>query len=218
MTDKTQNRADMDHDERRDELDHILDAALAKYAAVEPRIGLPERVLANLRAQEGQASNKARPRWWQWIATAVAAGIVVAVFAWRSGQPARPAIARPSSITTPASRTPGAQEAKTAVAFNGSGKSVHIGTHPAPTAGRPFHPNLAAATPGPKLEVFPSPQPLTREEQILVDYVAHYHRQAVLIARVTNEELERDRREVFSDSGNAGPEQITDSHKENPNR
>jgi hypothetical protein len=32
-----------------DEFDRMLDAALAKYAAVEPRTGLEERVLANLR-------------------------------------------------------------------------------------------------------------------------------------------------------------------------
>ena len=54
MADENQN-----HDwqaAERDPLDRDLDAALAKYAAVEPRAGLEDRVLANLRAERGQRS------------------------------------------------------------------------------------------------------------------------------------------------------------------
>ncbi len=39
-------------DKTHDELDRMLDAALAKYAAAEPRAGLEARVLANLRARD----------------------------------------------------------------------------------------------------------------------------------------------------------------------
>ena len=38
------------HRRESDDLDRALDAALAKYTSVEPRAGLDERILANLRA------------------------------------------------------------------------------------------------------------------------------------------------------------------------
>jgi hypothetical protein len=49
----------------------------------------------------------------------------------------------------------------------------------------------------PKLDQFPSPQPLTEEERILADYVRHFQDQAVQIARVANAEVQRDRMEVI---------------------
>ena len=44
---------------KQDEFDRMLDAALAKYAAVEPRTGLEERVLANLRAEQARVPDHA---------------------------------------------------------------------------------------------------------------------------------------------------------------
>lgn len=202
MTNKTQNLAGREHDEHRDQFDRMLDAALAKYAAVEPRIGLEERVLAKLHAEQAQAPSNAGWRWWRWTATAVAAGIVVVMFAWRSGVPSHPAIANRPSITAP-----GAQATTTPFALNGNEKPTHLRTHPTPTAERSVHANPAVAAAAPRLDVFPSPQPLSEQEKILANYVAHFHDQAVLIARVTNEELKRDRLEVLGDSEN--PDEVT---------
>ena len=58
-----------------DALDRLLDGALAQYSQVEPRAGLEERVLANLRSQPAH-----RP-WWMWVAipAAVAAVVLVAI-------------------------------------------------------------------------------------------------------------------------------------------
>ena len=53
---------------------------------------------------------------------------------------------------------------------------------------------------GPKLDQFPSPQPLSEQEQMLASYVAQFRPQAVLIARVMSEELQRDRMEVMGNS------------------
>ena len=44
-------------------LDDQLEAALAKYAAVEPRTGLEERILANLKSRP---SSSTRVAWWRW--------------------------------------------------------------------------------------------------------------------------------------------------------
>jgi hypothetical protein len=77
---------------KQDEFDRMLDAALAKYAAVEPRTGLEERVLANLRAEQARVPDQA---WWRWSAiAAVAAVVVVAVaLSLRSDKPSHPDVA-----------------------------------------------------------------------------------------------------------------------------
>ncbi len=208
MTDKNQETGTRWGSAERDPLDRILDAALAKYATVEPRIGLEDRVLANLRAEGAQASRNAGWRWWQWTAAAVAAAIVVAMFAWRSGMPTHPAIAH-----RPAISTPGAKETEAQSALNGNGKPTHVRTRRTPTDERPAHPNPAVAAAAPKLDVFPSPQPLSEQEKILANYVAQFHDQAILIARVTNEELKRDRLEVFGSSEN--PDEVADQQTTN---
>jgi len=50
-------------EQKHDEFDDMLDAALAKYAAAEPRAGLDERVLANLRAERARVTERACWRW-----------------------------------------------------------------------------------------------------------------------------------------------------------
>src|SRR5256885_17161779 len=65
----------------RDKIDQILDASLANYnRAAEPRAGLEDRILANLRTQPVPAASG----WlsWQWLtggAVAVAAVVLLAV-------------------------------------------------------------------------------------------------------------------------------------------
>jgi hypothetical protein len=61
------------------ERDHELDAALATYAAVEPRAGLEQRVLASLRARELDASSRGRR--WPALAALVTAGSILVVWA-----------------------------------------------------------------------------------------------------------------------------------------
>ena len=61
MADENQNR------ERQapgpDALDRELNSALAKYATVEPRLGLEDRVLANLRAEREHVAERSPSRW-----------------------------------------------------------------------------------------------------------------------------------------------------------
>jgi hypothetical protein len=207
MTKNNYKQTDMKYDDTHDQLDDILNAALTKYAAVEPRIGLEDRVLANLRTESAQASNNTGWRWWQWTTAAtVAAGIVVVIFAWRLAQPSHPMIANRPSITTPARPEPGVKQPATQIAQNRSGDSHSLRAHPATE--RHLHSNSAVVAAAPKLDQFPSPQPLSEQEKILADYVAQFHAQAVLIARVNNEELKRDRVEVFGNSEN--PDQVAD--------
>src|SRR5271163_2932709 len=88
----------------RDALDRELDAALAKYAAVEPRLGLEDRILAHVRAERERVRDRS---WWRWsvvpAAVAAVAVIVVAVtLAVRAGRPHAPAIANYApAVTSP---------------------------------------------------------------------------------------------------------------------
>ena len=82
----------------KDDLDRGLDGALAKYAAVEPRQGLEERILANLRSHQTRAADRV---WWRrGLAGALAAVVAVAAtLAWRSVKPSPPQIVQHPSTT-----------------------------------------------------------------------------------------------------------------------
>jgi hypothetical protein len=166
---------------KQDELDTILDAALAKYAAADPRTGLEDRVLAHLRAERTRTP---APAWRRWSVAAALAVVVVAV-----------ALAlRPGKVTThPAVGTQAPNQPATQAASNRGGSDS---LPPEPTAVRKrttprTHPPILIAA-QPKLDQFPSPQPLSDQERILAIYVAQYPEQAVLIARARSEELRRD--------------------------
>ena len=172
-----------------DSLDRELNAVLAKYATVEPRTGLEQRILANLAAQQEHAAAKV---WWRWPALAVlAAMILVAVsLAWKLRIPVQKvAMHRPAT-------TQSREHAATQVANNiGSGL---IRSQKAASARR-LRPRLVshsatsiASASAPKLEQFPSPQPLSEQEAILAGYVTKYPERAALIAQARTEALQRD--------------------------
>jgi hypothetical protein len=192
---KVMNMAEVDKQSRGDDLDRVLDAALAKYAAVEPRTGLEERVLANLRSVKATGAHGA---WWRWslAAVAVAAILLVAItLAWRSHTPSRPAIANHPTSTEHRSAGP-----EKDVAHHDTNVIPRRPRQTRRTHALGSAPVVAAV---PKLDQFPSPHPLSEQEKILATYVAQFHDEAVLIARARKEAMERDRqkelREALSD-------------------
>lgn len=178
-----------------DVLDREVDAALAKYAAVKPRPGLEERILANLRSQQTHAVDRA---WWKWgLAGALAAVVVVAALTLRSGKPLPPQIVQhPSKIE----HSPNPQHL--AVVAKDARPAVQHVTRPTRTAGgHRAHPAAAAvAEAKPKLDVFPSPRPLSEQEEILESYVNQFRQEAVLIARARSELEIRDQQEEMRDA------------------
>ena len=178
--------------EKQDELDRMLDAALAKYAS-EPRAGLEERVLANLRNESARVPDRA---WWRWSAIAAVAAVIVTVLALslRPDKPSRTVVVNHSSTPTKAPKDRGTEIVSNAHK-NGT-RPARPSTARKP-AMRPPPPEVAIAS-APRLDQFPSPQPLSEQEKILQNYVAQNPEQAVLLARARTEALRRDQLEELN--------------------
>lgn len=205
-------------DRKQHELDSALDATLAQYAAVEPRAGLDDRILANLRAERARVPERGSWRWG--VAVALAAMVIVALaLTLKSGRQSRPVVAGHSSATTQGSKEPAILAASSGGAnphpLHGSNsarkQNTNLVRREAVVADNPRldQPKLDQ----PKLDQFPSPQPLSEQEKCLQSYVAEYPERAVLIARARSEALQRDLEEMKFLASGYGP---TDSGEQNP--
>jgi hypothetical protein len=167
-----------DNRKERDELDRTLDAALAKYASAEPQEGLEERVLANLRAANTRSAQSAC---WNWRFAVLAAVLAIAAVAvWQWNKPMQTPVANhPSTIKqAPVGPDLAHQDGNSARPI----KSVHWR--------RPRHrPRPETVAANPKLDVFPSPLPLSEQEKILASYVAGYPEHAALVAEARMDAL-----------------------------
>lgn len=179
-----------------DPLDRALDAALAKYSAVEPRAGLQGRVLANLQAQSGNARAAA---WRYWAVAGAMAVLILIVAVFLSQRTRKPELVKvPSHITQ--------QDIEPAQTANSADQpripQGHVPSVNTAAMRRAHHsrhsPVLAKAAP--HLPEFPSLEPLSDQEKMLADYVAQFQQQAVLIARFNEEDLQRDRMEFFENA------------------
>lgn len=157
-------------------LDDQLDSALAKYAAVEPRTGLEERILANLKSQP---SSSTRVAWWRWAAVVAAALIVTSLVLWVEKHNAQQIVRRPTTSSEQALHPTIAQSAP-------PNSTRRVNPVKVRRAGkRSFTQPLATAEL--KLDRFPSPRPLSEEELALVRYVQSFPKEATLIAQAQEE-------------------------------
>lgn len=184
MANKDNSRTPEDHD-----LDRVIDAALEKYASVEPRAGLQERILASL----GAADRNKRGAWWMWGVAAVLAAVVLVAgtLVWRSRITHPPVAIRPSS-TQQTPRVPEFAQGERMPPpvkrpLRGGGRSVAR------------HETVAA---NPKLNVFPSPLPLSEQERLLAIYVGQFPEHAALVAEARMDDLRQEaevRRKIAED-------------------
>lgn len=151
----------------RDNIDRLLDSALATYA--EPSSGLEERVLNALGVEQLAAPAKPKHtafplrRWVPWTVGLAAAGsllLVLSVHYYES----RPGTQARNTVPTQPQRA-------IAPPVNIASEPTHVAVVRTPKSRAP---HLATVTPAalPKLDVFPTPQPLTPQEQALVVFVA----------------------------------------------
>jgi len=179
-------------------LDLELDAALARYAAVEPRTGLEERILANLRAERERVPAHA---WWRWTAVAAVAAMLLLALTlwWRSGERRRDNVAgHPSPSHTAQDNVSDGTHATA----NRASSPIRA---PRPASEKKHRAQISQRAPavmasGPKLDQFPSPQPLSEQEKILESYVARYPEHAALIAQARAESLRQDLAEEMKDA------------------
>jgi hypothetical protein len=176
---------------KRTPLDKQLDAALAKYSSVEPRAGLEQRILANLKAQEVPRSHLS---WWRWAIPLAGAFLVISFFIWKV-QRHRPeqVVGRPTTA---------GQQVKVA-----TNSTVQVADHPragkTPIRTKRHKPTAISVAPtAPKLEQFPSPRPLTEQEKLLAEYVSQFHEEAVLVARARAEIRRKDLEETQHGTNN----------------
>ena len=145
----------------RDELERVLDSALASYVEPGPSSGLEARILASTTRADS------RPNWLRWLPWAIpalAALLLIAIFLSHHTAPPHqkspvansPALPRPTMSSPPVS-----------VASVAS-------TPPQAVLPRPAAPAHVTALEGqvlPRLEVFPTPAPLSPQEQALLALV-----------------------------------------------
>jgi hypothetical protein len=161
-------------------LDELLDRALHNYGAVEPRIGLEGRVLARLQAEREKPAGGAGR--WVLATTAAAAAAALGIALFRSVPP-RPAPA-PLPAVASIGHPPMAGSPRPPVLSQSRPKPHTLSTgYPAAGASaRPLEANAIAET-LPKRDRFPTPEPLSEQEQMLAIYVQQFHREATLMAR-----------------------------------
>jgi hypothetical protein len=185
----------------RDELDRLLDAALACYGERDGEAGLEERILRRL-AVEAAPAPRLRGVGWT-IALPVAAGLLIFTIVSTTRQVHGPAPAPPQArnLQKQSARDFGGLEENRAMRRGGSRKRAsgpeshgHLGSYmarlkPCPETNsgstaavhqpcsetKPRQRGAvlrAKSEPLPKLDIFPTPQPLSPQEQALADFAA----------------------------------------------
>ncbi len=149
----------------KDDLDLLIDSALATYADPGPDSGLEDRVLATLSAVRTEPPTVITPRprhWLPWtIAIPLAAGLILFWLSISRNKPLPTSEPQQARQSVPAPIVPqltSSTEVRRAVPHR---HAVRV-TQPASPL------QTAQAAPLPKLDVFPTPQPLTAEERALV--------------------------------------------------
>ncbi len=152
----------MNREERERMLDRLLDDALAARSE-EPRPGLEDRILAQLRAQPE------RRLWWQWAwAPAVAALVIVAIGVYvAQKRQSEPRIAETQRRTEQSAKLEH-RDAETRRTTEQAAKSERRDAEARRTTVERERSLKVQSQVLPRLEVFPSPAPLTAEEQALL--------------------------------------------------
>ena len=183
-----------------DDLDRLLDSALATYADHGSDAGLENRILEAL-ATERRADQShravARRRWLVWvIAAPVAAAVLLSLSIANIKRTPSSRSPQVSRLVRPSSPEPGNQPEMSprSEPTPSRGKSGGFTGHKSSRAAHAppsTRASAALASPLPKLDVFPTPKPLTAEERALLDVAVKappQARQAIVDAQEQNKE------------------------------
>jgi hypothetical protein len=171
--------------DRKSYIDSWVEAALQQYGEAEPRPGLETRVLANLRVEQQRVWQR---RWMWWPAVTALAAMLVAAFLMRTAD-AVPEFSVVHQLPVPV------------VKSNAGRAQEDARVSPA---------RSAKSAVAPRLDQFPSPQPLNQQEQMLASYVREFPREAVFVARAQTELLKQDAIEQLESERQNGISQDSD--------
>jgi hypothetical protein len=174
--------ADMDKDKatvnaKDNQLDALLDSMLAEYSAVEPRPGLENRILTNIR----EATGKEKSPWWRWRwiwagAAAAAVALIIAVMLLSSpGSRKQPV---PVAQGNSAQENSGTERGTTPHVANAAPERAAVPSHPTAVAHAPRMQTVARKEV--RREVFPTPEPLSKEERMLLSYLSRTPREELV--------------------------------------
>ncbi|MBZ5544137.1 MAG: hypothetical protein LAO07_10720 [Acidobacteriia bacterium] len=131
-------------------VDELLEASLQRYRSEEPRAGIENRILANVRAS---AAQQRRGIWiWALAAAAAALCIIAVVVSVSRRQPAPVPVPSPLAVTNPA--------------------PPNVVPREAPLGLKPIRRVRRAAAAPRRPEQFPTPAPLSAQEKLLLAYVS----------------------------------------------
>ena len=169
-----------------------LDAALARYAAVEPRGGFEQRVLSNLREQPPVAT---RFSWARWVAAGLAAASLAALLILIGERHATVVNVKPVTVQDESAKASAPSYGITA-STNFSIESAQAQSQRRLTTEsvkrtRKKQVAQTNAEAAPKLAQFPAPAPLTEQEKLLIQFVQYDPAGAALFAEVRAKELQR---------------------------
>jgi hypothetical protein len=168
----------MNLDDKNRIADQWLDAAIKQYASPEPDSGLEERIRRNLRTSVPE--KKTGWQWWTpWVVATATALLVGGILIHKPHRDDNHAAVKNTSVPITAAQS---QAASLALAVVTSSARAEKKSHPAfAEIAQPQWPDQ-----------FPSPRPLSRQEQLLADYVRERPQEARLIARARAEQQEQD--------------------------
>lgn len=185
------------------QLDDLLERGLRAYSEAEPRAGLEERILANLRTQPEK-----RPWWRVWVPV-LAAAAVIAIVAALALRPDRTAAPHPTIATNPPAQSAPQPKPSLAQVPNPppAPRAVAVRRRPAPSR----HETAVAQVPAlPRQATFPAPSPLTEQERLVLSLMRRAPDEAVQLAQT--QETQRARAEYYLRTGEF-PEQSATEEK-----
>lgn len=181
----------------KDDMDRELDAALSRYAAVELRGGLEQRVLAHLRLQHTGAT---RVGWRHWIVLGFAAASLAALAIWAGERHSAIVNTKPVLVQHEAAKASGsayAAGANTDLSFEGTQEHLQSKLLKGSAKHR-RNEKVARASieTAPKLAQFPAPVPLTEQEKLLIQFVRNQPQEAALVAQMQTVVVEQEADEL----------------------
>jgi hypothetical protein len=170
-------------------IDEWLDAALKKRGTGEPRPGLENRILAAVRAERERIPVQT----WSWrpVCVTLAAILLIGIVTFLRRTPEKVGTTSVAShVSSPVVKSPERGAAFSAVTPRLRASAVR------------------RASGIPRLEQFPSPQPLSEQEKILASYIQRFPREAVLVAQAQTQLLKQEMIEQeISSAGEGSQEQ-----------